>query len=360
METEPVRGEGDSGDDVCIWLHPSDPSLSTIIGTDSKTGVAVYDLTGKELFFREDGATGMVDLRYDFPLGDERISIVGAGNLAFNRIVLYEVDPTKRNLVPVSARAIEPGLSIYGTCMYRSAETDEYYAIVTSKKGEVEQWRLFGNEEGKVEAELARSFTLNPEGPDPDYTVEGCVADDELGRLYLAQEDAGRIWRVGAEPTDSAGHPVLVDRPEEEGGHMVPDTEGLAIYHASDGTGYLLASNQGNYTYNVYRREGDNEHVMTFRISGSESIDTATSDDSIEVISAPLGERFPEGLLVVEDGDNTHPGNSGHDNYKLVLWKSIANLASPPLSVDTSTRPRQAEVGAVGVQLAEDPFQDSD
>jgi len=356
VETAPVHGDGDEGEDVCIWLHPTDPSRSTIIGTDSEFGIAVYDLTGKELFYHADGDKGMVDVRYNFPLGGQRVAIVAAGDENCNCITLYTVNPKTRDLVDVSAREIKPGLTIYGTCMYHSPKTGDYYAIVTSQKGEVEQWQLFDNGKGKVDAALARRFTLNPEGADADYKIEGCVADDELARLYLSQEDAGRIWRMGAEPADSADKSILVDKPKAEGGHTVADVEGLAIYYKPDGTGYLLASNQGNYTYTVYTREGDNDYLMTFKVSGSDSVDAATSDDSLDVVPIRLSETFPKGMLVVEDGKNTTGGNAAHDNYKLVPWEAVAALASPALAVDTAWDPRK--VGANGGSISRTTEQD--
>jgi 3-phytase len=330
IETEPVRGSGDSGDDMAIWLHPTDVSQSTIIGTDSKNGFMVYDLAGNELYFHEIGGTGMVDLRYDFSLDEEQVALLAAGNLASNSIKLYRVDPSSRDLVEVSARAIQPNLTIYGTCMYHSKETGDYYVFVTSQKGEVEQWRLFGNGDGQVDAELARSFTLNPDGPDGDYTIEGCVADDVSGRLYMAQEGAGRIWRIDAEPVNGQLNQYMVDQPRTEGGHTVADVEGLAIYHQSDSTGYLVANNQGSYFFTVYTLEGSNDYLTTFAISESDSVDAVTSDDSIELTSLDLGPQFPKGLLVVEDGENSTPGNSGHDNYKLISWEQVINATSLP------------------------------
>ena len=35
VETSPTTPVGDA-DDVCIWIHPTDPALSTIIGTDKE------------------------------------------------------------------------------------------------------------------------------------------------------------------------------------------------------------------------------------------------------------------------------------------------------------------------------------
>lgn len=342
VETDPVRGGGDSGDDVGIWLHPSDLSKSLIIGTDSKNGIALYDLSGKELAFHPDGATGMVDVRYHFSLQGNKVDLVAAGNLSKNEIVIYQPDPDRLDLKIVTAEGIRPNIDIYGTCMYFSARTGEYYVIVTSPKGEVEQWRLFETKEGQIRGELARRFTLNPQGPDSAYTIEGCVADDPLGWLYLAQEEAGRIWRVNAEPTVDQPDPVLIDKPKAEGGHTVADVEGLALYEESDGTGYLIANNQGSYSWTVYTREGDNKYLMTFKIKGSDKLDAVTSDDSLDITNVLLNESFSKGLVAVEDGKNTKPGNAGNDNYKLVPWENIVKLAPEPLDIDVTFDPRNA------------------
>ena len=64
--------------------------------------------------------------------------------------------------------------------MYRSAKTGKIYYFGTSKSGEVEQWELFESN-GKVDAKKARNFKLGS-------VVEGCVADDELGHFYAAEE----------------------------------------------------------------------------------------------------------------------------------------------------------------------------
>ena len=40
VETDPVPSSGDAADDPAIWVHPTDPSLSTVIGTDKNSGLA--------------------------------------------------------------------------------------------------------------------------------------------------------------------------------------------------------------------------------------------------------------------------------------------------------------------------------
>ena len=73
VETVPTLNSGDSSDDIAIWIHPTDPSLSTIIGTDKNGNLEVYDLSGAVLQ-RIPFQTNNVDLRYNFPLGAETCS----------------------------------------------------------------------------------------------------------------------------------------------------------------------------------------------------------------------------------------------------------------------------------------------
>ena len=79
---------------------------------------------------------------------------------------------------------------------------------------------------------------------------------------------------------------------------LVPDVEGLTIYYGEDGNGYLVASSQGNNTFAIYDRAGDNEYLDSFAVEG------VAESDGADVINVPLGEDYPAGLLVVQDGSN--------------------------------------------------------
>jgi 3-phytase len=83
---------------------------------------------------------------------------------------------------------------------------------------------------------------------------EGCVADDELGHLYIGEEDRG-IWKYGAEPTAGRGRTAVGTVGD---GHLVADVEGLSIAYGAAGSGYLIASSQGDSTFAVYERGGSN------------------------------------------------------------------------------------------------------
>ena len=134
----------------------------------------------------------------------------------------------------------------------------------------------------------------------------------------------------------------LIDQVKDLGGtHLTNDVEGLTIYYGANGTGYLLASSQGDNTFVAYTREGDNEYVGNFAVGNNGSIDSVQESDGADVINVPLGANFPFGLFVTQDGDNEPAtivdGENINSNFKLVPWENIANTFSNPLNIDTTS-----------------------
>ncbi len=97
------------------------------------------------------------------------------------------------------------------------------------------------------------------------------------------------------------------------------DVEGLTIAYGPDGTGYLIASSQGDNTFAIYRREGDNGYVKSFAVVDGATVDGVYDTDGIDVTTANLGSSFPEGAFVAQDGQN----DTGNQNYKLVPWHLV-------------------------------------
>jgi 3-phytase len=331
VETAPVPTSGDAADDAAIWIHPSQPQQSLIIGTDKTGGgLAVYDLAGVQRQYYSSVKPNNVDLRYNFPLGSASVGLVGFSNKNGNRIGVFRVDAANRTLVNVEARQITVGFNVYGFCMYRSPDTGDTYAFISDTAGKVEQWRLFDNGAGKVDGTRVRTLTVGS-------VSEGCVADDVHRALYIAEENVA-IWRYGAEPGDGSAR-TRVDT-TGSGGHVRADVEGLTIYYTSSGDGYLIASSQGVNEFVVYDRAGVNAYRATFKIA-SGGIDGVTGTDGIDVTNFPLGSSFAEGVFVAQDGTNT----GANQNFKLVPWGSIARAVSPDLTIDTTWDPRHAEGG---------------
>jgi 3-phytase len=316
-ETKPMPSSDDAADDPAIWLHPADASQSVVIGTDKQAGLQVSDLAGNEIQFLDAGTLNNVDIRYGFPLGQENVDVVAASDDETRALRIFKLDAATRTLEEVTAGDISPGIVPYGLCMYKSRKSAKFYAYVTSEEGEVEQWELLDDGEGRVDARKVR-------GPwDAGGAAEGCVADDELGYLYVAEEE-GAIWKYGAEPEDGTTDRTKVDT--TDGGNVEADIEGLAIAYGPQGTGFLFASSQGDSSFTVYAREGDNAFLKSFTVEDSEAIDGCSNTDGIDVINRDLGPAFSQGLFICQDGENTMP--DANQNFKLVPLETILGDAA--------------------------------
>jgi 3-phytase len=300
VETDSFTPSGsttDIADDSAIYANPSQPELSVVIGDNKDTsggGVGVFNMQGKLLQFRQDGTIGNVDLRADFPFGGQSIVLVGANNRTNDTLIFWQLDAAKQQLsAPIgnAAATVSPN---YGFCLYHSAQSGKFYAFVTQMTGTstMEQYEL-GESGGKVTATKVRSF-------DVGSITEGCVADDELGRLYVAQEDVA-LWRYGAEP--SAGS-TRVQVAAVGDGNVEADLEGVGMAKGPGTTGYIVVSIQSQSRFVVYDRES-NAYLRGFTVAASGSIDAVSETDGLDISTANLGPGFPKGALVVHDGSNT-------------------------------------------------------
>jgi 3-phytase len=313
-KTDDVETEGDAADDSCTYVHKDDPAQSLIIGTDKKSGLIVYNLSGKRQQRFLDGHQNNVDIRYEFDFDDDDIALISAGNRTTNTIDFYAVDD--KNMVKRLAVGVhDAGLKIYGSCMYRSPKSKKMYVFVTSKNGAVIQWEV-SEKKKKLLLKSVRRFNVGTQ-------AEGCVVDDDLRYFYVSEEKVG-IWRYGADPKDGDSR-QQIDR-TGDGGHLVADVEGLTIYRIKDDDGYLLASSQGESAFNVYRRKSG-DFLGKFRVvyDGKPIENT----DGVDVTSHRLSEVFPNGLLVVQDGNR----ENARQSFKLVSWTELATSFSTPLKL---------------------------
>jgi 3-phytase len=355
--THPREGvrAGDA-DDPAIWIHPTDPSLSLVLGTLKQHGLDVYDLDGQVLQTINPGKVryNNVDVAYGFVLGRAATDLAVVTDPRNDRLVIFRIDRRTRWLEDVTDAAngpifTPPGqeperkAAALGLALYRSPKTDRFYAFVTRQgRGEVVQLELLDDGGGRVKTRRVRSLALSaPEGVNPQ--AEGMVTDEDAGVLYLAQEKVG-ISKVPAEPNGDAAV-TLVDAVAPRGRGLRADVEGLTIYRGAGGVGYLIASSQGDDTFAVFSLADDNRYLGSFRVADGEGIDGAERTDGAAAVGAPLGPRFPAGLLVVQDGKDKPGLTAGKDgkhkhpstNFKFVAWEQVARAFTPPLS-DTPER----------------------
>ncbi|WEK58603.1 MAG: phytase [Candidatus Brevundimonas phytovorans] len=315
-ETAPVGSPGDAADDPAIWADPKNPANSLVIGTDKKAGLNLYDMQGRVLQHLPDGKMNNVDLREGFMLGGQPVVLVTASDRTNKAVAIYRLDTEARRLINIADGVQPTGQGDpYGQCMYRSARTGKTYVFINDSNGEKRQWELVDAGNGKVRAVRVRDFAFASQ-------VEGCVADDASGLLFVAEEDVG-LWRLSAEP-DGGSAMTMVARISENPA-LKDDMEGVGLYDLGDGRGYVVASSQGNDSYAVFRREGDQAYLGSFIVvaDGARGIDGVSETDGLDVTSRNLGPGFEHGAMVAQDGRNVLPGET--QNFKYVPWKSIAD-----------------------------------
>ncbi|UJS04360.1 phytase [Cylindrospermopsis raciborskii] len=358
--TLPTSQRADA-DDPAIYVNSQDPSKSIILTAVKNAGLRVYDLTGKLLQEINPGSIryNNIDLQYGFTLGGEKIDIAVASDRQNDKLVIFKINPQGtggnylENITDSSVTTLFQGLpfvapyssssrSAYGITIYRSLATKDYYVFASRRQtGDVAQFKLIDKGNGKVGYERVREFTIPaPSDSTRSAQTEGMVADQEMGFVYIGQEDVG-IWKFDAEPNGS-NVGKLVDKVKFEGGqNLTDDAEGLTIYYGKNGTGYLLASSQGDNSFAVYTREGSNDFLGRFAVGSNGAIDSVQESDGADVINLPLGANFPMGLFVTQDGNNEPAkitdGENINSNFKLVPWENIANGFPTSLKIDTTT-----------------------
>lgn len=307
VETVGFSGSGDISDDSAIWVDQANPANSVVIADNKASsggGIGVFGMDGKLMQFRGDGMIGNIDVRTGLPLGGQSTVVVGANNRTNNTLALYSLDTATRTLSPIGARSIATFAPNSGLCLYRSKVSGKFYAFVTPYvSGSIQQFELSDNGAGKVDATLVRTLSISS-------ITEGCVADDDLGHLYVGQEDVA-LWKYGAEP--GAGNSrTAVDT--VGGGNLVADIEGMAIEYGANGTGRLFVSSQGESKIAVYDRAGGNAFLQKFSVGANGTIDAVTGTDGVDVTTLNAGPQFEQGLLVVHDESNTG-GTSSNLKY---------------------------------------------
>lgn len=328
METEPAEQSGDASDDPSVWVHPSHPEQSLIIGANKKAnpgGIEAYNLDGQRVGSYGVGKMNNVDVRYNFKLNGQKVDIAASTNRTTNQINIFAIHPSTGVLTEVTGNNLASHMEeVYGFSLYQSQRSGKMYGLITGKDGEFEQWELFDNGSGKVDGKLVREIKLGS-------VTEGIVADDEYGKFYVAEENVA-IWKFNAEPDGGLLPEARIDT--VDGIRLTADVEGLAIYYAEDGEGYLIASSQGSNRYVLYDRE-DGEYVTTFMVGDGSTIDGTSETDGIDVISYGLGSRYPNGFFITQDDTNTEPdGSVANQNYKVVAWEKIAKGSDDKLEMN--------------------------
>lgn len=303
----------DAADDPAIWYNYNNPKASVVFGSNKKEGIHSYTLEGKELQFVQVGRINNVDVRQDVSLGDEKVDILAGSNRSTKSIDFFFIDK-KGNI------AITPDFSIglgkfkpYGFCLSKSTK-NTLNAFVNDKDGNVYQFSLFYNKDKQLDATMLRNLKLQTQ-------VEGMVVDDEKQILYVGEEQTG-IHIFDAKANGSKQSRLLKGSSQQNPAIRF-DVEGLSLYREGGKT-YLVASSQGNFSYALF--DLDEEKYLSSFIVVDGKVDGVEETDGLDVLNLPLGDLFPNGVLIVQDGFNFEGEKLVPQNFKLIDLQKVKNL----------------------------------
>lgn len=292
-------------DDPAIWIHPTDPSKSLILGTDKNSdgGLFAFNLEGKIVTsVRGLKRPNNVDVIRGFPFNGKTLDIAVLTEREMQRLRVFRLP----DLVPLD----DGDLQVFdgdtqrppmGIALYQRPRDRATFAIVSGKTGPKEgylwQYRLEEKGQEKVKISLVRkfgSFTGEKE-------IESIAVDAAAGSVYYSDETFGvREYAADPEAADADKERSVTGR---DG--FAKDREGLSIYPVDDRRGYLIVSDQGANAFRIYRRElpgdGPRQHEFVKAVQV-----TAQDSDGSEASAVPLGEKFPEGIFVAMSADRTY------------------------------------------------------
>lgn len=320
-QTVSVTHSRDAADDPAIWVDPSKPSNSLILGNDKQGALEVYNLSGslRQRITSSSSAWGNVDLRQDVKLGGRSIDLVAAANKG---VRLFTVNRATRQLAPATKGSKSLRGGGQGICMYTSPKTGAVFVFTVNGKGTVRQWEVIDPDgDGLLDMKKVREI-LVVTGVPPREATESCAVDDANGALYIAEAKVA-LWRYGAEPS-SGSQRTVVDR-VRPAGNLVPDIEGITVA-GSGSSGQVIASAQNiaapNSSYFTVYDRISGKYEGSFRIVGGPKSDGCERTDGIAAYAGNLGPSYPKGLFVCQDNKSTAPV-PGNQNFKLTRWDRI-------------------------------------
>ncbi|MEN8906632.1 MAG: phytase [Clostridiales bacterium] len=333
------------------------------------------------------GRYNNVDIIYGLKLGKKEVDLAVVSDRGYDKLRIFLINQNKKtndnNYITEITAPDQPWIfsntqeevnnkkTAYGLAVTQPIHRKKHAIAFVSQNDttSIAKIQLHGTADGKIgytllsEFDLPENFILpngdcwSPFHDDSEEKshIEGMVVDDENNTLFLAQEQIG-IWKTSI--TNSKCNLELIDKVNEYGvpyerlwdeeeeeytcerlwdedknygsDYLSEDVEGLTIYNCGNKNGYLMASSQGSNTFVVYDKVS-NDYISEFKIESSKNIDGSQECDGIHVTNMNLGNKFPNGLLVTQDGDNTpkYLDKNGESristNFKFVDWKDIAS-----------------------------------
>ena len=304
-------------DDPAIWMHPSDPSKSLVIGTDKDSlgALYVFNLEGKvidSLVRKGIQRPNNVDVGYGLALADGLTDFAVTGERLTSRLRFFSLpDMQELTLGGFEIFQGEEGSEyrdLMGVALYKSPKTGKQYVIAGRKNGPKDGTYLWQYEitaaADDIQLELVRKFGQYSGKKE----IEAIAVDAALGYIYYSDEGVG-VRKYAAEP-DMGNEELALFATEG----FADDHEGISIYEVDDSSGYLLVSDQQANLFHVFPREGSPENPHAHPLITKILLSTNQSDGS-EVSSRSFGPKFPKGIFIAMSDNKT---------FHFYRWEDVA------------------------------------
>lgn len=311
-ETHSVRSEilgADTADDPAIWYNEIEPEKSVIFGTNKKKGIHAYNLTGEELQYIEYASINNIDVRQNVNLNGDIVDVLAGSNKSGKSIDIYIIDENG-SIAEKPDYIFRSTYQPYGFCLHKS-KNGQLYSFFNDKYGNVLQ-HLISVEKDSLRVNKVRKLKLASQ-------AEGMVVDDKNEILYIGEEQKG-IHFIDADPKGGTSTKILAGSTIKNK-NIQFDIEGLALLPPH----YLVASSQGNFSYAIFDIKSK-KYVTSFTITATKNIDGCEETDGIEILRRDLGDSYPSGIMIAQDGFNTYGMSKKNQNFKMVDLQKVIDL----------------------------------
>jgi myo-inositol-hexaphosphate 3-phosphohydrolase len=337
VETAPSPLPNSDADDPAFWFHPTDSSKNLVLACQKEGGYSVYDVFGKTLADERPGEVRFnnVAVIEDFPLAGGSADLAVFTDRFSDNLAIFRITAEAPYLHALTVESGQGGTlfngkpgedTAYGVAAYQDSYDGNFYAVATQNDtNRVVLVQLLPTAEGGLRWEPRFRFIL--EGGTAGQHAEGVVFDPLTRRLLIAQEDAG-LYAVEIDSLEATTDPITLPASAMRyrlGDHgLTADLEGIDWIDDAEGPGWLLLSSQGNNRFFVMRRD-TLAPVAMVHIAAGETIDGSEECDGLAATARPWGPLFPEGVLIVHDGQETPNPKLPEEltNFKWIRWEAI-------------------------------------
>jgi myo-inositol-hexaphosphate 3-phosphohydrolase len=328
-------------EDVALWIHPTDPARSLVIGTYRTGWVLVWSMQGVEVQrVNQNTSVKYVDVRYGVALGADTVDVVAANLRDNGRVSVFKVNPNYTvgdalvQLADRNSANNQVQRNSWAFSLYKRPSDGALFLFETPKNNvRIRQYRIQGDGLGGI--------TVTPER-DLNYfgdTADGMVVDEAFGYLYVSEANEG-FYKFHTE-AELGSDPIAFIQTFDA---LTPENEGMAIYQCNDGEGYILLASKGSSSIKIFDRNDENrllKNVIPLSDNGA-----GIQSVGIDVTAFVTLPAYPRGVLAAHDREGRR--------FHLYDWGAIAEgtlttcvNGEAPLSPQIAVSPHFFDFGDV-------------